>query len=71
MHRSLLCMKLVLIIYFVEQSGFCRSSVLSRSLFSGNYSRAYLERRLNSSHLHNFRQDLAPTGGLSSYSHPY
>jgi len=37
----------------------------------GNYARAYLERRLNKEHLHNFRQELAPGGGLSSYPHPY
>ncbi len=37
----------------------------------GNYARAYLERRLNEEHLHNFRRELAPTGGLSSYPHPY
>ncbi|MBT5855278.1 pyruvate dehydrogenase (acetyl-transferring), homodimeric type, partial [bacterium] len=37
----------------------------------GNYSRAYLEGRLEASHLHNFRQELAEDGGLSSYPHPY
>ena len=37
----------------------------------GNYARAYLERRLDEKHLHNFRQDLAEGGGLSSYPHPY
>jgi len=37
----------------------------------GNYARAYLERRLDERHLHNFRQDLAEGGGLSSYPHPY
>ncbi|MDP3920624.1 MAG: pyruvate dehydrogenase (acetyl-transferring), homodimeric type [Candidatus Omnitrophota bacterium] len=37
----------------------------------GIYSRAYLERRLDAHHLHNFRQDLAEGGGLSSYPHPY
>lgn len=37
----------------------------------GNYARAYLERRLNAKHLHNFRQELAEGGGLSSYPHPY
>lgn len=37
----------------------------------GNYSRAYLERRLDAQHLHNFRQELAEGGGLSSYPHPY
>ncbi len=37
----------------------------------GNYARAYLERRLHEKHLHNFRQELAEGGGLSSYPHPY
>ncbi|MBI5773622.1 MAG: pyruvate dehydrogenase (acetyl-transferring), homodimeric type [Verrucomicrobia bacterium] len=37
----------------------------------GNYARAFLEGRLNEVHLHNFRQELAPGGGLSSYPHPY
>jgi pyruvate dehydrogenase E1 component len=37
----------------------------------GVYARAYLERRLDERHLHNFRRDLAEGGGLSSYPHPY
>ena len=37
----------------------------------GNYARAYLERRLDAKHLHHFRQELAPGGGLPSYPHPY
>jgi len=37
----------------------------------GNYARAYLEGRLSAKHLHNFRQELAEGGGLSSYPHPY
>ncbi len=37
----------------------------------GNYARAYLEGRLTAKHLHNFRQELAEGGGLSSYPHPY
>lgn len=37
----------------------------------GNYARAYLERRLDAKQLHNFRQELAEGGGLSSYPHPY
>ena len=37
----------------------------------GNYARAFLERRLDERHLQNFRQELAPGGGLSSYPHPY
>ncbi len=37
----------------------------------GNYARAFLEGRLNEQQLHNFRQELAEGGGLSSYPHPY
>jgi pyruvate dehydrogenase E1 component len=37
----------------------------------GIYSRAFLEGRLNEKHLENFRRELAPGGGLSSYPHPW
>jgi pyruvate dehydrogenase E1 component len=37
----------------------------------GIYARAFLEGRLDAKHLHNFRQELAKGGGLSSYPHPY
>ena len=37
----------------------------------GIYARAFLERRFDEKHLHNFRQELAEGGGLSSYPHPY
>ena len=37
----------------------------------GIYARAFLERRLDARHLHNFRQDLAEGGGITSYPHPY
>jgi pyruvate dehydrogenase E1 component len=37
----------------------------------GMYARAYVEGRLDASALHNFRRELAPGGGLSSYPHPY
>ena len=37
----------------------------------GVYARAYLEGRLSEPQLHNFRQELAAGGGLSSYPHPY
>jgi pyruvate dehydrogenase E1 component len=37
----------------------------------GIYARAYLEGRLDENHLHHFRQELAESGGLSSYPHPY
>jgi pyruvate dehydrogenase E1 component len=37
----------------------------------GIYARAFLEGRLNETHLRNFRRELAPGSGLSSYPHPY
>ncbi|NUQ82802.1 MAG: pyruvate dehydrogenase (acetyl-transferring), homodimeric type [Bacteroidetes bacterium] len=37
----------------------------------GIYSRAYLEGRLTEKQLENFRRELAPEGGLSSYPHPW
>jgi pyruvate dehydrogenase E1 component len=37
----------------------------------GNYARAFIEGRLEARDLQNFRQELAPGGGLSSYPHPY
>lgn len=37
----------------------------------GNYARAYVERVMDAPKLHNFRQELAEGGGLSSYPHPY
>ena len=37
----------------------------------GIYARAYLEGRIDESHLENFRRELKPGGGLSSYPHPY
>lgn len=37
----------------------------------GNYARAFLEGRLTEEQLHSFRRELAPSGGLSSYPHPY
>ena len=37
----------------------------------GIYARGYLEGRFDAQHLHNFRQELAEGGGLSSYPHPY
>jgi len=37
----------------------------------GIYARAYLEGRINESHLENFRRELRPGGGLSSYPHPW
>jgi len=37
----------------------------------GIYSRAYLEGRLTEEHLENFRRELRPGGGLSSYPHPW
>ena len=37
----------------------------------GLYARAFLEGRLSEEDLHNFRRELKPQGGLSSYPHPY
>ncbi len=37
----------------------------------GTYSRAFLEGRLTEAHLDNFRRELQPDGGLSSYPHPW
>lgn len=37
----------------------------------GIYARAYLEGRLDEQQLVNFRRELAPGGGLSSYPHPW
>jgi len=37
----------------------------------GIYARAFLEGRLSVEKLHNFRQELADGGGLSSYPHPW
>ncbi len=37
----------------------------------GVYARAFLEGRLSEDDLRNFRRELAPSGGLSSYPHPW
>jgi pyruvate dehydrogenase E1 component len=37
----------------------------------GIYARAFLEGRIDASHLEHFRQERQPGGGLSSYPHPY
>jgi len=37
----------------------------------GMYSRAFVEGRLTEEHLNNFRRELQPGGGLSSYPHPW
>jgi pyruvate dehydrogenase E1 component len=37
----------------------------------GIYARAYLEGRIDEKHLENFRRELKPEGGLSSYPHPW
>src|ERR1700733_2003004 len=37
----------------------------------GMYARAYLEGRLSAQQLENFRRELKPGGGLSSYPHPW
>ena len=37
----------------------------------GIYARAFIEGRFNEQHLDNFRRELRPGGGLSSYPHPW
>ena len=37
----------------------------------GMYARAFLEGRISEQHLENFRRELQPTPGLSSYPHPF
>jgi pyruvate dehydrogenase E1 component len=37
----------------------------------GMYARAFVEGRLDETHLNNFRRELQPGGGLSSYPHPW
>jgi pyruvate dehydrogenase E1 component len=37
----------------------------------GIYARAYLEGRIDERHLENFRREVGPEGGLSSYPHPW
>ncbi len=37
----------------------------------GIYARAYLEGRLSTAQMHNFRRELSAGGGLSSYPHPW
>jgi len=37
----------------------------------GIYARAYLEGRLTAEQLHDFRRELMPSGGVSSYPHPW
>ncbi len=51
-------------------SGGCQIYVQGHAA-PGFYARAYLEGRLTEQHLLNFRRELAPGGGLSSYPHPW
>ena len=37
----------------------------------GIYARAYLEGRLTAEQIHDFRRELTPSGGVSSYPHPW
>ena len=37
----------------------------------GIYARAFVEGRLTDARIHDFRRELAPSGGLSSYPHPW
>ncbi|MBI2952263.1 pyruvate dehydrogenase (acetyl-transferring), homodimeric type, partial [bacterium] len=50
----------------------CRVEVFGEGHASpGFYARACLEGRLGVEHLENFRRELKPSGGLSSYPHPW
>jgi len=54
------------------ESGFAGDLVYYQGHASpGIYARAYLEGRLAEAQLENFRRELAPGGGLSSYPHPW
>ncbi len=54
------------------ESGFGHDLVYFQGHASpGIYARAYLEGRLDERQLQNFRRELAPGGGLSSYPHPW
>ena len=44
---------------------------LAHDAAPGIYARAFLLGRLTEEHLKNFRRELAPGGGLSSYPHPW
>lgn len=54
------------------ESGYAGDTIFFQGHASpGMYSRAYLEGRLTESDLENFRRELSPGGGLSSYPHPW
>jgi pyruvate dehydrogenase E1 component len=54
------------------ESGFDGDLVLFQGHASpGIYARSFLEGRLSAKQLENFRRELAPGGGLSSYPHPW
>ncbi len=61
-------------LYEVAQNHFFRAT--DQVYFQGHaspgiYARAFLEGRLTEAQLSNFRQELSPGGGLSSYPHPW
>ena len=54
------------------ESGYDGDSVYFQGHASpGPYSRAFMEGRLTEANLENFRRELQPEGGLSSYPHPW
>nr|WP_231753660.1 pyruvate dehydrogenase (acetyl-transferring), homodimeric type [Rosistilla carotiformis] len=54
------------------EDGYAGDSVYFQGHASpGMYSRAFLEGRLTEENLENFRHELSPGGGLSSYPHPW
>ena len=54
-----------------RQNGFEGDQIFYQAHTSpGIYARAFLEGRLSEQHLDNFRHELRPGGGLSSYPHP-
>ena len=54
------------------ESGFGGDTIYFQGHASpGIYAQAYLEGRLSKEQLENFRRELAPGGGLSSYPHPW
>lgn len=67
-------------LFHVGMNHFFRPHTKERSgdqiLFQGHaspgiYARAYLQGRLSTQQMHNFRRELAAGGGLSSYPHPW
>ncbi len=58
--------------YRARTDNFCGDFIYFQGHASpGVYSRAFLEGRLTETNLENFRRELQPGGGLSSYPHPW